>query len=469
MRIRWCVLLFLLLSVAGCASLTAQRNQPLRADGSKPAYRLVGLPDGTSKELFLTLAFSGGGKRSSAFSYGVLSALREVTVDFGHGRTPLTAEIDVVTGVSGGSFTAAAFALKRDSLFDTYVDEFLKYDLESNIFGLYLFPWRWDWLFNPEWGTNDEMARIYDELLFKGATYSDLGARGRPLLGVQATDFANEAPFLFTQDTFDWLCSDLSSMPVARAVAASNGFPILFSPIDLTNYSADKAGQCRRAEWIDRYAAIKDEFSRRRRLAERAKSYLDRESGYVHLLDGGVSDNLALRGFLSMIAPTVEELDPDASSLKQLRYVLVVSVDGQSEPDREISKVPLVGSLGRIVGAVTSTAIDGYGFETLVQAREMTKQLAGMLSAKDCGPSGKACRRIEANFAHVSLADVPDDVRKKRLASIPTGLTIEDGDVDALVDAGRQAVLCDPDMQSFFKKLPNVRMPGLKEACETVK
>ena len=221
-------------ALAACASLSAVPNRPLETAIHGPAYRITTIPDATSKELFVALAFSGGGKRSSAFGYGVLTGLREITADFGTGARPLTHEIDVVTGVSGGSFTASAFALKRDALFETYTDEFLKYDLNGEIFGLYLLPWRWDWLFNPNWGSNDEMARVYDELLFKGADYGELARLGRPFLGVQATDFANEEPFLFGQDTFDWICSDITTLPVARAVAASNGFPVLFSPISLT-------------------------------------------------------------------------------------------------------------------------------------------------------------------------------------------------------------------------------------------
>ena len=310
-----------LLVLAACASLSAQTNRPLETAINGPAYRIDAIPDNTSAELFVVLSFSGGGKRSSAFGYGALTALREITVDFGQGRRKLTEEIDVVTGVSGGSFTASAFALKRDALFTTYVDEFLKYDLNSDIFGLYLLPWRWDWLFNPNWGTNDEMARIYDDLLFKGTDYGELARLGRPFLGVQATDFANEAPFIFTQDTFDWICSDITTLPVARAVAASNGFPVLFSPISLRNYAHDETQSCTRPAWVNQYLKIDDELSRRRQLAELASSYLDkRDEAYVHLLDGGVADNLALRGLIQMMVPVS---DGDAVEAERAKRTVI--------------------------------------------------------------------------------------------------------------------------------------------------
>jgi NTE family protein len=457
--------------LAACASLSAEPNRPLETAIHGPAYRITTIPDGTSRELFVALAFSGGGKRSSAFGYGVLTALREITVDFGEGRRRLTDEIDVVTGVSGGSFTASAFALKRDAMFETYKDEFLKYDLNAEIFGIYLMPWRWDWLFNPNWGTNDEMARVYDDLLFEGADYGDLAQLGRPFLGVQATDFANEEPFVFGQDTFDWICSDITTLPMARAVAASNGFPVLFTPISLRNYAHDDEHACKRPAWVDPYLAIPDELSRRRQLALLASSYLDkREEAYVHLLDGGVSDNLGLRGLMQMLAPTAEEATLDAESLNKLRHVLIVSVDGQAEPDRKMTEVPYLDSVFRVIGAVTSTAIDRYGFETLIHAREMTRRLAQGLARRDCprGENGPtACRMIDDHFVHLSLSDIADDEGRSALAAIPTGLTIEDQDVEALIAAGYDAALCDGDMRDFFKGLPNVQMPEMPKRCRT--
>jgi NTE family protein len=467
--LNWAVAGLLAVVLCACASLSAEPNRPLETAIHGPAYRITTIPDGTSRELFVALAFSGGGKRSSAFGYGVLTALRDITVDFGNGRRRLTDEIDVVTGVSGGSFTASAFALKRDAMFETYKDEFLKYDLNAEIFGIYLMPWRWDWLVNPNWGTNDEMARVYDELLFKGADYGDLAQLGRPFLGVQATDFANEEPFVFGQDTFDWICSDITTLPMARAVAASNGFPVLFTPISLRNYAHDDEHACKRPAWVDPYLAIPDELSRRRQLALLASSYLDkREEAYVHLLDGGVSDNLGLRGLMQMLAPTAEEATLDAESLNKLRHVLIVSVDGQAEPDRQMTEVPYLDSVFRVIGAVTSTAIDRYGFETLIHAREMTRRLAQGLARRDCprsesGPT--ACRMIDDHFVHLSLSDIADDENRSALAAIPTGLTIADQDVEALIAAGYDAALCDGDMRDFFKSLPNVQMPEMPKRC----
>ena len=113
--------------------------------------------------------------------------------------------------------------------------------------------------------------------MFHGATYADLLRQGLPVVSVDATDIANGIPFSFVQPTFDLICSDLSSFLVARAVAVSNGFPVLFSPITLTSHTPDCRGArpptAPPAEWAD----TPDELSRRAVLARAANRYLDPE------------------------------------------------------------------------------------------------------------------------------------------------------------------------------------------------
>ena len=148
--------------------------------------------------------------------------------------------------------------------------------------------------------------------------------------------------------------------------------------------------------------------------------------------------------------------------------MLIVSVDGQAEPDRELTNVPYLDSVFRVIGAVTSTAIDRYGFETLIHARDMTKRLAAGLARRDC-PREKKGRKSPAARSTItspmSRSPIsPTTNGARRFAAIPTGLTIADADVDALIAAGHDAVLCDADMREFFKGLPNVRMPADADA-----
>src|SRR6201999_4563278 len=132
--------------------------------------------------------------------------------------------------------------LFRDRSFDTFPTEFLHVDINAYIWGIYALPWNWAWLVEPATGTNDYMARVYDRLMSHGATFDDMFRRGRPIVSINATDITNGATFPFLGTDFGLLCSDLESYPVASAVAASNGFPGLFSPVNLKSYAEQCGG-----------------------------------------------------------------------------------------------------------------------------------------------------------------------------------------------------------------------------------
>src|SRR4249920_943299 len=156
--------------------------------------------------------------------------MREISIPTAYRQTTLLSSVDGISGVSGGSFTAAYYGLYRDQAFGRYETDFLYADTDSQIKSLYLAPWNWGWMVDSNVGTNDYMEQYYDKTMFHGARFADLMTRGRPLIGISATDMNYGSPFMFTQEFFDVICSDLRQFPVARAVAASNGFPGLFSP-----------------------------------------------------------------------------------------------------------------------------------------------------------------------------------------------------------------------------------------------
>ena len=112
-----------LLLLGGCA--TRQVNPPIAKydPGNRHQFQRQ-WHRGDQKDL-VVLAFSGGGTRAAAFSYGVLETLRsvEIVAKTGH-KTRLLDEVDVITGVSGGSFTALAYGLYGEKLFDEYEDRF---------------------------------------------------------------------------------------------------------------------------------------------------------------------------------------------------------------------------------------------------------------------------------------------------------------------------------------------------------
>src|SRR5262245_30172944 len=128
----------------GCASrpINPRIADAESANGYNVLRHIEARPDHDLSTL-LVLAFSGGGTRAAAFSYGVLEELRRtpIVVD-GHTRRLLD-DVDVITSVSGGSFTALAYAMYGERLFTEYESRFLDRDVEGTPFSLAFSPYDW--------------------------------------------------------------------------------------------------------------------------------------------------------------------------------------------------------------------------------------------------------------------------------------------------------------------------------------
>ncbi len=444
----------MLLLLAGCQTSQVVMNEPLaqqQAVASAPAagYWLGGMRDRPLGPVMVVLSFSGGGKRSAAFAHGVLRGLQKMRVTEDGRDHALLDDVAYISAVSGGSFPAMHYGLYREQSFVTFPQEFLYRDIGAYIWGMYLLPWNWEWLINPLYGTNDRMAEIYDRLMFHGATYADLLKRGLPVIAVNATDIANGVSFSFVQPSFDLLCSDLLRFPVARAVAASNGFPVLFTPITISSFEPNCSGP---RTWPELTAEVPEtgiELSRRAELARQSERYRNpSRTKYVHLMDGGIADNLALRSVLNALIAIDEHNALFRQFALRTRRVVVISADGQASTDPTLGQRRIVTGLGQIFSAVSGTQIDAYNFETLLLADQQIRDLVERMRKVRCATAprleGRDCADVAGGLVHLSLADVADPTARARLQTIPTGLTIPKEDVDLLVGSGERIVQQDP-------------------------
>ena len=190
-----------------------------------------------SQEILVVLAFSGGGTRAAAFSYGVLEFLRRTEVIGPKGnKVRLLDAVSMITGVSGGSFTALAYGLYGEKLFANYEQRFLKRDVQGELIARLFNPAYWGHLSSTGWGRSELAAQLYDEILFNGATFGDLDRGKGPFIVASATDIASGGRVPFNQNVFNVLCSDLNAIRLSRAAAASSAVPVVLSPVTINNY-----------------------------------------------------------------------------------------------------------------------------------------------------------------------------------------------------------------------------------------
>jgi NTE family protein len=113
------VLIFWAVITAGCAHYPI--NQPITEVSPDAGYRATQIKaPGNSDNLFLFLTFSGGGTRAAALSYGVLEELRKTEVVIDGRKRSLLDEVDGISSVSGGSFTAGYYGLFGDRIFEDF-------------------------------------------------------------------------------------------------------------------------------------------------------------------------------------------------------------------------------------------------------------------------------------------------------------------------------------------------------------
>jgi len=198
-------------ALAGCGS--AIRNEPLAQYDPQVGYRFDNLEPGkgNTDETFIILTFSGGGSRASAFSYGVLKGLRDTEIPGLTESDPprqLLDEVDAISSVSGGSFTAMGLGLWGDDLFDgRFEKQFLYHNVQGDLLLGLLNPLNGIALFSGIISESDISSNYYHDRIFEQKTYADL--RQRPFVLINATDITRKQSFQFAQSSFDLLGSTL--------------------------------------------------------------------------------------------------------------------------------------------------------------------------------------------------------------------------------------------------------------------
>jgi NTE family protein len=453
---------FLLLG--GCA--TRPINPPItQADPSK-GYRFETRQAlAKDKDNLVILAFSGGGTRAAAFSYGVLEFLRKTEIVGPKGnKVRLLDEVDVITGVSGGSFTALAYGLYGDKLFADYEQRFLKRNVQGEIIARAFSPANWGKLSSTGWGRSELAAQLYDEILFDGATFGDLNRGTGPLILASATDISTGSRFVFTQRVFDIICSDLDAVPLSRAAASSSAVPVVLSSITINNYG----GTCNRST----PALVKTftESDNPPRPAARAIRSLKAEEAYgdgvhrpyLHLVDGGVSDNVGMRAVLDAmeVLEALHEVGM-ATPLDSAKRIIVFIVNSLSSPPTHWDETEDPPGTMNILLKSAGTPIDAFSYEAVEllkdtaaqwQSARLIRNSAAMAANKD--PAVAAALRLpnaEIYAIDVSFPALKDKAELDYLNQQPTSFVLPAEAVDRLRAAAGTIILASPEFRRLLK------------------
>jgi NTE family protein len=469
------VLLLLAASAGGCATVinNAPVNVPIVA-GAHAATSNESGDQALNDEVVVGLAFSGGGMRAAAFSFGVLTEMDKAQVTIGGRPVALLDRLDFVSGVSGGSVTAAYYGLKKRAALDDFREKFLLRNAEESL-NTSLSIANISRAFAGGVNDSSNLPRWLDANLFHGATLGEFRETRRPRIWINAADIYNRTPFVFGRTAFLATCSDLSSYPISEAVAASAAVPIVFAPVVIKSYP----DQCteKLPNWITEARNDPRSPPMLRAFAEAMTRYRSGAVPYIKLLDGGLVDNFGLSGFtiarLSSHTPYGPMTQQQAVKLRRVLFIVVDA--GRGPAGNWVQSVQGPGAAD-LVMAAADTAIDASvrasftAFEvTLAEwQKDMIRWRCGLSAAtrKRLGASANwNCRDLKFRVDRVSF-DQFDATRAAELNAVPTRFKLPPEQVDMVIEAGAGALRNNPTYRVFLSDLRG-RVSGPRQATRT--
>lgn len=411
----------------------------------------------------------------------VLEALRDTFIDWRGRRVSLLDEVDVISSISGGSFPAAYYALRGRQIFDEFPNRFLYRQVQGDLLKRLLSPANWLKLAAPAYGRSDLAADFYDQEVFGGGTYADVIARNRrPFVILNATDMTTGTQFSFIQDQFDLICSDIAGVPLARAAAASSAFPGGLTALTFENY----AGTCgyRQPGWVQ--LAIEDHTSRvNRARTARAENRLSlaakgpAKRPYIHLTDGGVADNIGLRGPLDAITSTNHPWSVlRMMNNQKVDKLVVIVVNAATNPATARDQTAAVPGLIDTLTTAATVPLDNYTADTLdlltsivnefnenARLVEGCEKLMARQGAQ-CAANIAAPHKVELYPVQVAFEYIAPAEERNWFKNLPTNFELPRETIDRLRAVGRRLLREDSKFQELLKML-NGCLPASGQVC----
>jgi NTE family protein len=177
---------------------------------------------------------------------------------------------------------------------------------------------------------------------------------------------------------------------------------------------------------------------------------------YLHLVDGGISDNLGLYAIIEAL----QKLEASAAfraaaGLENLRRIAIVVVNANSNPGLGWDKDPLPPPDIALLLQAVSVPIDRYSYETLDALEDLITEWTLRRETQRLGgrPGVSALPAIQFSVVDVSFDDLPDAEERRYLRNLPTRMSLPPEAIDRLRNAAGQLLRSSPVFQKLVREL----------------
>jgi NTE family protein len=205
--------------------------------------------------------------------------------------------------------------------------------------------------------------------------------------------------------------------------------------------------------------------------ARAVKRYLEmmefqnsKDRPYIHLVDGGVADNIGMRGVLEAL----EAVGASAAfrgeiGFGAIRRIVVIVVNSRSAPKTNWDRnEDPPGTLAQLVQSA-GVPIDRYSFETIELMkdreeiygwrRELAILRARLAGATEAEAEAKVpLPKLTLHLTDISFDAIKDRAERDRLMNMPTTFVLPAEDVDLLREAAGRLLRQSEDYQSLLRE-----------------
>jgi len=161
--------------------------------------------------------------------------------------------------------------------------------------------------------------------------------------------------------------------------------PILLTPVVLRSY----AGTCGFAlpEKVQTVLREQETSSRQYHLVNDLRPFLNAEKKkYIHLVDGGVADNLGLRQALDRVTLFGTLWNTlQYAGLENIHKVAFIVVDAETEVTKSLNLFGKPPAFAAMLNSYSSIAITRYNYETVMLLRENFRRWTEEVQKGRCG------------------------------------------------------------------------------------